>query len=209
MPLTETHADAVSQIYALSLYELARADGGQQAVEAALAELEELADLARSDRMFGEFLSSHVVTTADRRRSLEKILRGRVSDRTLHFLLVLNDKGRLGSILGIVEAFDRIVQKAFGRVEVDAWTAAPMEPADQSSLQRSLSERLGAQVVLHAYTDPAMIGGIRLQIGDQLLDGSLQTQLRNIRQQLTEQGPAKVRAAAERMFGPDPSSNGH
>lgn len=209
MPLIDTHADAVAVTYAHALFELARSAGGQHAIEAALAELDEFVDLARADPMFGEFVSSQVISPDHRARSLEKIFRGKMSDLTLHFLLVLNDRGRLANIIGIASAFDALVQRSFGRVEVDAYTVAPLSAEEKNALQESLSKRLGSQVVLHAYTDPAMIGGIRFQVGDQLLDASISTQLRAVRQQLAENGPARIRAAAEKMFRGDPSSNGH
>lgn len=209
MPLLETPADAIAMTYAQSLFELAKADGGQSTIEATLAELEEFAELARADKQFGEFVSSQVISSDHRSASLEKIFRGKLSNRVLDFLLVLNEKGRLGHLLGIVSAFDGLVQKAFGRVEVDAWTAAPMEAGEKQELERRLAQKIGRQVVLHAYTDPTMLGGIRLQVGDQLLDASLASQLRSIRQQLSENGPARIRAAAEKLFRGDPSSNGH
>jgi len=54
-----------------------------------------------------------------------------------------------------------------------------------------------------------MIGGVRFQIGDQLLDGSIKTQLARLRDQLTTRGAATVRATADKFFKADPSSNGH
>ena len=54
-----------------------------------------------------------------------------------------------------------------------------------------------------------MIGGVRLQIGDQLIDASVSTALRKLRDQLATRGLPAVRAAAERIIRADPSQNGH
>lgn len=209
MPLIDSHADVVATTYATALFELASTAGGQGAIEQTLAELDDFVELARADAQFGEFLSSQVIPPEKRAASLEKIFRGKLSDRTLNFLLILNQKSRLANIVGIAAAFDTLAQKAFGRVEVDAYTVAPLSGEERDQLQRRLSEKLGRPVVLHAYTDATMLGGIRFQMGDQLLDASISTQLRNLRQSLSENGPAKVRAAAEKLFRGDPSSNGH
>ena len=209
MPLIEAQPDAVAMTYARSMFHVLMAQGGQQAVENAQGELEDVLEMARADKKFGEFLSSRIIPEAQRTASLAKIFGGKLSPTTLNFIQVLNEKGRLSSLPAVVEAFVQHVQKAFGRVEVDVHTAAPLSPSEQADMQRNLSEKLGKQVVLHAYVDPTMLGGVRFQIGDQLLDGSIKTQLARLRDQLTTRGAATVRATADKFFRADPSSNGH
>jgi F-type H+-transporting ATPase subunit delta len=198
MPLIETPPDALAEIYAKSLYQLADEQGGRTQVEAVLSELEQLLELARADKRFSEFLASRVVPASLRGGSLEKILKGRCSDLTLRFLRVLNDKNRLGHLPAIAGALDRLVQEKFGRVEVDAYTAQALGPEETSALRDQLRAKLGREPVLHAYVDPSMIGGLRLQIGDQLIDGSVSTQLRRLRQQFSEKGAATMRTKFDR-----------
>src|SRR5690349_12671435 len=95
MPLTEAQPDALAHTYARSLFELVNSKGGRTAVEETQAELEDILELARQDRRFNEFLASQVLGTEERSASLLKIFKGRISDLTLRFLLVLNRKGRL------------------------------------------------------------------------------------------------------------------
>ncbi len=200
MPLTHSEPDALSRVYAAALFDLALAQGGQATIEHTLAELEELLDLARSEPAFGEFLASRILAADARGRSLERILTGRVSDLTRNFLLTLNAKGRLGSLPGIVAAFDEKVQEVFGRVEVDVYTASPISPEDLAAIRERLRATLGKDPIVHPYTDRAMIGGLKLQIGDQLIDASIATRLRKMRDRLNEEGMAKLRARADRMI---------
>ncbi len=209
MPLVETQPDAVSKIYAQSLFELARGAGGQARIEEAGDELEAVVEMARADAKFGEFLSSRIVALKDRKRTLETIFRGKLTDNVLNFLLVLNKNGRLGKLTGIAAAFDQLLQTSFGRVEVNVYTAGPATGEDLASLRAQLQQSLGREPVLHAYTEPAMIGGIKIQIGDRLIDGSVSTRLRKVREQIDTNGSATVKAAAHRIIRPDPSSNGH
>jgi F0F1-type ATP synthase delta subunit len=60
---------------------------------------------------------------------------------------------------------------------------------------------LGKPPVLHAYTEPTMIGGVKLQIGDQLIDASVSAELRRMRDRLATNGAAEIRANADRMIG--------
>lgn len=199
MPLMHTEPDALARIYASALLDLAKADGGQPAIEATLNELEDLLEIARSEPAFGEFLASQILSADVRGASLEKILAGRVSDLTHRFLLILNRKGRLGHLPAIAAAFDEKVQEAFGRVEVDVYTAAPISPEDLGAIRTRLQQVLGKEPIVHPYTDGSMIGGLKLQIGDQLIDASIATRLRKLRDRLNEDGMASARAKFDRM----------
>lgn len=205
MPITDARPDALAKVYAKSLYQLADEHGGQTAVEDTLGELEDILEIARSDPQFSEFLSSRVLNQADRTKSLESIFTGKVSDLTLRFLLVLNEKHRLSHLIPIVESLDEMVQQRLGRVEVGLYTAQPIDSGEIASIKAQLNQALGKEAVLHPYTDPSMIGGVRLQIGDRLIDASLQTRLRKLRDQLADQGGSALRAAAERIFDDTPS----
>ncbi|MFI4871786.1 MAG: ATP synthase F1 subunit delta [Phycisphaerales bacterium JB061] len=208
MPLTDARPDALATIYAKSLYELADEQGGQTAVENTLGELEDILEIARGDAQFSEFLSSRVLKQADRTKSLDAMFTGKVSELTLRFLKVLNEKHRLSHLIPIVEALDEMVQQKLGRVEVDLYTAQPVDSGEIAKIKSQLNAALGKEAVVHPYTDPSMIGGVRLQIGDKLIDASLQTRLRKMRDQLADQGGSSLRAAAERTFEDTPSDEG-
>lgn len=200
MPLLNTQPDALARLYAASLFELAQADGGQSRVEETLNELEEILELTRTNFAFGEFLGSRILPVDARARSLETIFKGKINDLTLRFLLVVNQKERLAHLPAIAAAFDEMIQHAFGRVEVDVYTAEPAGEEDLSSIRARLHSLLGKQPVLHAYTDPDMIGGVKLQIGDQLIDASIAASLRRMRDRLAHQGADELRAAADRIM---------
>lgn len=204
MPLIETQPNALSKTYATSLYELAEADGGAERAADVLEELESVLEAARGDERFGEFLSSRVLASEARDRSLVAIFEGRASELTLKFLRLLNAKGRLGHLPAIAASLDDLVQQAFGRVEVDVFTAAPMSEAERDVLKQKIAARLGSEVVLHAYVDAAMLGGVKIRIGDQLIDDSLATHLRRAKDRLLEDGVPRLRAQAGRAFDEGP-----
>jgi F-type H+-transporting ATPase subunit delta len=201
MPLVESQPDALARTYAASLYELSEARAGKAGVEECLGELEEILELARGNPKFSEFMSSRSVAAEARGRSLDKIFRGVVSDTTVKFLQLLNTKGRLAHLPAIVQAFDNIVQSKLGRVEVDAFTAEPMSSDDLVRLREHLQRSLSREVVIHTYTEPSMIGGIKLKIGDQLVDASVATRLRRMRDQLDGQGLSRLRTKFDSIMG--------
>jgi F-type H+-transporting ATPase subunit delta len=197
MPLIETPPDALAEIYAGSLFELAQRASGGDALESTLGELEDIMELARQDAALNEFLASRVLPTADRKRSLEAMFRGNISDLTLHFLLLLNDKNRLSHLPAIIAALDQLVQEAVGRIEVDVYTASPIETEQLRQIKEQLQQILNRETIVHPYTDESMLGGVRLRVGDQLVDGSLATKLRRFRDQLATSGKARMRQRIE------------
>ncbi|NUQ53605.1 MAG: ATP synthase F1 subunit delta [Phycisphaerales bacterium] len=200
MPLIDTQPGALAKIYARSLIELAMEQGGRDKVEAVLGELQDVIELAASNPKFNEFLASRVVTSRDRAESLRTMFEGAVDKLTLNFLLVLNRKGRLGYIIPIVAALDGAVQAAFGRVEVDVFTASPLDSAGLASVRERLAGSLKRDVVVHPYVDGSMIGGVKFRIGDQLVDASVATRLRKLRDRLGTEGASALRERLDRMF---------
>ncbi len=200
MPLTHSEPDALARIYAGSLFELAKQQGGPEACEGTLGELEDILEIARGNAQFAEFLSSMILSAKEREGSLKNILQGRVSDLTYKFFQVLNEKERLGHLPAIVAAYEQMVQHTYGRVEVDVYTAAPIDQNEMGAIRARLQSMLGKEPVLHAYVEPEMIGGLRLQIGDQLIDGSIRTQLRRLQDNISSTGGAEIRAKASGLI---------
>jgi F-type H+-transporting ATPase subunit delta len=195
-----TQTDALSNVYAKSLYELAQQAGGQDKINEVLEELEQTCDLLRENRAFAQFMASPVIDRQQRSESLRRIFGDRVTDLTLRFLMVLNKKGRLGRLESIAAAFDHMVQEAFGRVEVDVFTPGPLGPEQLDMLHKRIQQALGREPVLHPYTEPAMIGGIKLRIEDQLIDGSVASRLRRMKRDILTDGASKLRDRIERFI---------
>jgi F-type H+-transporting ATPase subunit delta len=199
MPLSVAPPDALANTYARSLFELAM-DTGSSTLEASLAELQDILELARTDKKFNEFLASQTIPAKVRDASLVKIFKGRCSDLTLRFLRVLNDKARLSHLPAITEALDALVQEKFGRVEIDVFTAETLPPENLGQLAQRLGTALKKEVVLHTYVEPAMIGGVKLRLGDQLVDASIATQLNAMRDKLRNEGLAALRSKFDKVI---------
>ncbi len=101
------------------------------------------------------------------------------------FLDLLLDAGRLAQLDAILRAYEEQVDLRLGRVKAAVTLAAPLPEAEQAELTRRLSDITGKQVYLDARTDPALLGGFVAQIGSQVYDGSLRTQLRRMHDELT------------------------
>ena len=193
-----TQIDALANVYAKSLFQLAQQAGGPNKVNEVAGELDDICELLRGDRSIREFFASPILDREARSASIRRIFTNRITDLTLRFMLVLNDKGRLDRLESIASAFDRMVQEAFGRIEVDVFTAAPLPAEQLGQLRDSIHKALGRDPVLHPYTDASMLGGLKLRIGDQLIDGSVANKLRRMKRELLADGAAHLRERLDR-----------
>lgn len=200
MPLIEAQPSALAKVYAKSLFELAHQQGGQADTESVLGELEDIVELARSNKAFSELLASRLIDSGKRDASLERMFNGKVSPLTLNFLRQINRKGRLANLGQISVALDTLVQGQFGRIEVDVFTATPIGAGELESVRKQLSDSLGKDVIMHPYTDSSMLGGIKLRMGDQLVDASVQAQLRKMRDNLLDTGSDQVRGRSDELL---------
>jgi len=80
-----------------------------------------------------------------------------------------------------------------GRIEVDVFTPTAIDAESINTIKVRVQEMLGKEPVLHPYVDPAMLGGVKLRIGDQLIDGSVQTKLRRLSEAIQSGGATTIR----------------
>jgi F-type H+-transporting ATPase subunit delta len=102
----------------------------------------------------------------------------------MSFILLLIDKRRLGSLADIVQCYDRMVDEVAGRTRARVVSAVPLPEASVEAIRKQLAAMTGKEVTVDVETDPALIGGVVTQIGDIVYDGSLRTQLAQIKDSL-------------------------
>lgn len=202
MPLFDAPPEALDKVYAEALFDLAETDGsgGRERLESLSGEMDELVELTRANPELSEFLASRIIPTDQREKSLEKLFKGRVSPLLFNFMVILNRKERLSRLLPIANAFERMVQEKFGRIEVDVWTRHPLPQDQVASLKSHLHQALGREPIVYTYTDANMIGGIRMQVGDRMVDGSVATQLRRMKEVLSKDGASRLREKFGQAF---------
>ncbi len=84
----------------------------------------------------------------------------------------------------IREEYDRLDDQTAGRVRAVATSAVPLGDEDRERLVADLSKRFQKEVRLQTRVDPSILGGLVIQVGDQVIDASVQTRLQQLRRQL-------------------------
>ncbi len=192
----------IATVYANALLELAIKEGGNTRAQEIGDELSALCEVIIGNKAFVSFLGSPAIDAATRTATIDRVLKGRVSETLYRFVRVVNHKGRLGHLLEMGQAFDGLLQKLFGKTEVDVFTVdgRPMGEASETMMRDRLRAAIGREAIFHYYADKTMIGGIKLRIEDQLVDGSVATRLRRLQESIIANGGAAVRSDAQRFI---------
>lgn len=113
-----------------------------------------------------------------------KLLTGKASPQTIAILKALLAQPRGRRIGELVRYASTIVAEAFGYSIATITVAAPLTSDQTDRLGKALSSRYGTTIRINQLVDPAVLGGMRVQIGDDVIDGSIATRLTDLRLQL-------------------------
>jgi F-type H+-transporting ATPase subunit delta len=168
--------------YARALFSLASEDNTVAAVR---AELRSLGALLEASPELRDVLLQPLHPAAERRRVLEGVAEKLGASSLLRrFYAYLIDQRRLVAFDQIEAEFIRLSDEAAGKRKARVKSARPLSAEQQARIARALSARAGRAVELEVEVDPALVGGLVAQIGDTVYDGSLRTQLTQLRSTL-------------------------
>ncbi|HLQ67046.1 MAG TPA: ATP synthase F1 subunit delta [Candidatus Limnocylindrales bacterium] len=156
----------------------------QKALDPALAELQEIAVLARRDPRVRRYFESPGIPRTEKIAFLEKQWKPRLSRPVYGLLVVLLRRRRLDHLIAIADEFQKLAEEAQGITRVVVRTAVPMSEGQAGTLSRTLSTRTGRKILLTREVMPALIGGAVVSLDHQTIDGTLATELWRIRRSL-------------------------
>ena len=191
---------ALARRYAEALVDAAQKEAGVDAALAELAEIEE--DVLKPHPRFAQVLASARVPSPEKDRMLRELFEGRASSLVLRFLRVLNRHGRL-NILGSVLREARVLwDRRNRRIPVRVRSAVPLDEAQLDSLRQRLTRLVDGTPIVTASTDADLIGGLVVQVGDQLYDASVKHRLSQLRQRLIEGKTHEIQSRRDQFSHP-------
>jgi len=169
----------VARRYAAGIFQLAQEES---AIDTWRTELAKLDELLQDDVLVAAFQNPSVGVR--RRMELAQLLKPELRPQTENLLRVLVEHYRTREIHRIREEFERLADEASGIVHATVTTAIELDKGDRGHYEQELSRKLGRKVTVRFVTDPTIVGGAAIQIGDHLVDGTVRTQLARLRQEL-------------------------
>jgi F-type H+-transporting ATPase subunit delta len=170
----------IARRYAKALINLAEKD-----LENTGKSLTALADVFSNSTELSEVLSDTKVSSQIKQNVLKIILKKiKVSKLVDTFIRYLLAKRRIVLLPNIERAFNLFLQEKLGRIEAGITVAQEISEVTVGKLEKAISRYSGKEVTVNITIDPAIIGGIVTRIGSVVIDGSIHTQLNQIRQSI-------------------------
>jgi F-type H+-transporting ATPase subunit delta len=169
-------AQAQPKDYAAAIYDLALETWSQQ--------LDSVQRVLEDDAALRSALDDHNRSTYDKLMLLQQTVPGGLSTDARKFLGTLIDNEQLGQIEAILIEFRRLMRHRPELKSAQVTTAVPLTESEKHGLQALLIKRFGAEIEIEFRVDPAVIGGVHLRVGDQVIDGSIAGKLAALRDRL-------------------------
>lgn len=172
----------VARRYAKALADIAVKGGSLVACQ---EELGEIAALVRTNPDVSRLAFYPLLAPARKAAAFDAILeQGRISPLVRKFFTVVAKAARLNLVLEITECFSELVDEHTGVVEAKVQSSQPLTGPQTLALTTSLTQRTGKSIRLRWQPDPAILGGVKVQVGSTVYDASLQGQLRLLKAKL-------------------------
>jgi F-type H+-transporting ATPase subunit delta len=163
----------IARPYAEAAFRLADGQGKLADWSAALANLAAVAADARIKAAVGD----PNLPAAKVAGLFISILAGKLTGETENFVRVLAENGRLDVLAEIRTQYEVLKNEREGTVEAEVHTAFEMNAAQVADLVQRLEKRTGRKVRTKVLIDKNLIGGVKIVIGDKVIDGSARAQL--------------------------------
>lgn len=171
---------AISRRYAKALMLIGGEDGKADKYR---KELSALTAMMKKESELNGTICNPLYPVAERRMVLQEVLKKlKLSKLMKSFTVLLFDKGRFGFLDSIDEHYQKLADALKGVAHASVVSAVELSSDAVKKMQASLSKLTGKDVVLDIEQDPELIGGVVTKIGDLVLDGSIRTQILNMRE---------------------------
>ena len=171
----------VAKRYASGLFELSQQHGQTASIQ---EEIQELKKAFRDNKDLGELLGSPKLSLAKKKELIATIFQG-VNQIIVNTFYVLLDAKRIDVVDHVFNEFLDLANDAAGIAEAKVYSTRPLTEQETNSLSAAFAKKVGKQSLrIENIIDPSLIGGVRLQIGNQIYDSSVSTKLNKLQRKL-------------------------
>ena len=192
-------AEQIAKTYAVSFLDAAESKGSPESLETLTSFVD---DVLTPNPEFERILTSPLTGTDNQLGMLDRVAGG-ADPLTKNFLSVLARHGRLDLLRNVLEEAWRERETREGKKRVTVRTAAPLSESDLAKITDRIKTAVDFEPVVIPETDPDLIGGLVIQVGDTVYDSSLRTRLKGLRGRLKEAFAHEIQSGRDRFSSPE------
>ncbi|MDP3744888.1 MAG: F0F1 ATP synthase subunit delta [Methylotenera sp.] len=171
----------IARPYAVAAYRLA----SEQNALAKWSEMLSFANAVASDAQMQAYIQDPKVVSLDLQVNFLKVCGDKLNENVQNLIKVLVEYGRLSILPAIVAAFEELKAQDEGTLDAQIIAAAKPSAAEIKDLVKRLESKFGKKIEANVSVDSELIGGIKIIVGDTVIDASVKGQLQNLAYALT------------------------
>ncbi len=168
-----------SREYAEALFELAVQGGVTKETSEGL---ETVVSALLQQPDYRALLASPAIGKEERLAALDTAFRGKIPEILLAILRMMVSRGHVSALTGMARDYEELARGYRGESVAVVTSAVPLKEAETVALRAKLEKKLGRQVILQCRVDPALIGGVRVDVDGRVIDGSIRNKLEEIKE---------------------------
>ncbi len=175
----------IAKRYSQALFDIAREEKKYQTY---YDELKQFSSILDENVNLKEFFANPVFDCDEKKAVIAEVLKKtEISNTIVNFLKLLVDKGRISHLYEIKDSYEDLMDDVLKKARITVKTAFPLTGDLSGKLKKTLEGITGKEVEMIIEEDRSLLGGIIVKIGDTLYDGSIKSQLNDIRELLREE----------------------
>jgi F-type H+-transporting ATPase subunit delta len=176
---------SIARRYARALLEVAVES---KTLEKTTEQLTAFAQVLQKNQELADILLNPAFTRPQRTAVVEALFKaaGGLTPEVSNLMRLLVDRGRLGYLPDIARVFLEMADKRAGVVRGKITSAVPLPAESVQSLQQALEKITQRKVSLATHVDPKVLGGVSAQVGSVVYDGTLRSQLDELKRTLSQ-----------------------
>lgn len=171
---------ALARRYAQALFEIVES----ASLDTTETELRAAVQLIQENEGITKVLNHPHVSIMEKKELINKVLGGHISSMVLNFLYLIVDRRRQNLLPIILSDFSKMADEARQTVEAKVSSVKKLSAEQEKSLQEALAKTTGKNIRLVCESHPELIGGIKVQVGDRVWDGTIIHALDRMREEL-------------------------
>ncbi len=176
-------AQLVPDTYAAALFEVVVEDGD---VVKLCEEYNEVVDMFKQMPDFYEIYNTPKISKEEKKQVIDKVFKGKIDPLLLNYLKVLIDKRRTNCVKAAFSAFEDMVKYHQNMAQAVVTSVVPLTAEQTEQLTAQLFKLTGRNVTIENVIDPALVGGLMIQVGDQIIDSSVRRKIVDLKDMLIE-----------------------
>jgi F-type H+-transporting ATPase subunit delta len=192
--LDDPSTQAISRVYATALLDAAGDDGA-----GAVEELDSFIDVLDAHENFRSIFLSGIMNRDEQLGVIDRVVAPRASGNFSNFLRVLAEHDRLSLLPAILVLATLELEKRNGQQRVEVVSARALDEATLERVRKQINDAFDFEPIIEPSTDPGLIGGLVIRVGNKVYDGSLRSRVNQLAKRLQQECIHEIQSGRDRF----------